>query len=420
MCRNIKTLANFEPVLLVAAVLLSSAVTANAQTSPQDYPQWRGHTRDGAASAFAEPKVWPDRLTLKWKVDVGEGYATPIVVGGRVYMVTRRGGNEVMAALDAESGKTIWDTTYAAPHKINGGAKAHGQGPKSTPLFYNGKVYTLGITGIISSFNASDGKLLWQKPAPPAETLYNNSAMSPIADRGAVIFHVGGHDNGALTAFDANTGEIKWSWNGDGPAYASPIIADLNGTRQVIALTQRNIVGVSADTGTLLWRRPFANQFSNHAISPIVFEDTIIMSGYEMGVTAFKPVKRGDVWATETRWETKDVSMFMSNPVLVGGTLYGLSQRSSGQFFALEARTGKVLWLGPGREATNTAIAKAGDLLFLLNDDAELIVAKSNPSGLKALRRYTVADSATWAQPVISGGRVFVKDVSALSLWTLN
>jgi hypothetical protein len=97
-----------------------------------------------------------------------------------------------------------------------------------------------------------------------------------------------------------------------------------------------------------------------------------------------------------------------------------LSQRANGQFFALDARTGKVLWLGPAREATNTAIVKAGDLLFLLNDDAELIVAKSNSSGLETFRRYKVADSATWAQPAISGSRVFVKDLSALTLWTLN
>jgi outer membrane protein assembly factor BamB len=407
-------------LVLTAAILSGSAASVTAQTSPRDYPQWRGHNRDGAASAFVEPKSWPDRLTLKWKVDVGEGYGTPIVVGGRVYTHTRRDGNEVMTALDADTGKIVWERSYPAPHKISSGATAHGQGPKSTPLFYSGKLFTLGITGIVSSFNAADGKLLWQKPAPPVETLYNNSAMSPVADRGAVIFHVGGHGNGALTAFDAETGRIKWSWSGDGPAYASPIITESSGTRQVIAVTERNIVGVSADNGTLLWQRPFGNQFSNNSITPTLYRDTIIVSGYEKGVTAFKLVKRGNTWDTETVWETNEVSMFMSNPVLVGDTLYGLSQRNSGQFFALDARTGKVLWLGPPREATNTALVKAGDLLFLLNDDAELIVAKSNPSGFEALRRYTVADSATWAQPAISGGRVFVKDLSGLTLWTLN
>jgi hypothetical protein len=112
--------------------------------------------------------------------------------------------------------------------------------------------------------------------------------------------------------------------------------------------------------------------------------------------------------------------MFMSNPVLVGDTLYGLSHRANGQYFALDARTGKVLWLGQPRQATNTAVVKAGDLLFLLNDDAQLLVARSNPAGLKPMRTYTVADNATWAQPTISGDRLFVKDVSTLALWVLN
>ena len=112
--------------------------------------------------------------------------------------------------------------------------------------------------------------------------------------------------------------------------------------------------------------------------------------------------------------------MYLSNPVVVAGTLFGLSHRARGQFFALDARTGATLWLGQPRQATNTAVVKAGHLLFLLNDDAELIVARSSRTGFESVTRYTVADRATWAQPVISGNRLFVKDVSSLTLWTLN
>jgi len=112
--------------------------------------------------------------------------------------------------------------------------------------------------------------------------------------------------------------------------------------------------------------------------------------------------------------------MYVSNPVVVAGTLFGLSTRARGQFFAVDAKTGRVLWLGQPREAENTALVKTGDLLFLLNDDAELIVAKASRSGFEPIVRYTVADSATWAQPTISGNRIFVKDVTALSLWTFD
>jgi hypothetical protein len=408
------------PAAIGLTIGLAWGSTVAAQQTPTDYTQWRGGTRDGSASAFTAPNTWPEQLTRRWKVEVGEGYATPLLVGNRLYTLTRRDGNEVMAALDAETGKSIWETRYPAPHKIAGGAQGHGQGPKSTPLFNDGKLYTLGITGIVSCFNAADGRLLWQKPAPSVETLYNNSAMSPIADRGAVIYHVGGHNEGALTAFDATTGNIRWAWRGDGPGYASPMIATIGGMRQVVAITQKAVVGVSADSGELLWERPWLTQFSNNAITPIVLDDVVVVSGFEKGVTAFRPVVRNGKWETETRWENAEVSMFMSNPVLVGDTLYGLSQRASGQLFALSARTGKVLWLGPPREATNSAVVKAGNVLFFLNDDGELIVARSNPEKLDVIRRYMVAESATWAQPTISGRRLFVKELSALTMWTVD
>jgi outer membrane protein assembly factor BamB len=404
----------------VLVLLLGAAATAAAQGAPTDYPQWRGRTRDGSASAFTPPRAWPEQLTRRWKVEVGEGYSTPLLVGNRLYTLTRRDNNEVASAIDAASGKILWQTSYGAPHTIATGARNHGQGPKSTPLFYDNKLFTLGITGIASCFNAADGKLLWQKPGPSVPTLYANSSMSPVANGSTVIFHMGGHEGGALTAFDARTGDVRWSWTGDGPAYASPVIATLGGTPQIITQTQNSIVGVSAETGELLWQRPFANKFANNAVTPLVFEDMVIMSGYERGVTAFAPVKRDNRWTTDVRWETQDVSMFMSTPVLVGSTLYGLSQRASGQFFAIDAKTGKVLWLGPAREATNASVVKAGDILFMLNDDAELVVARSDPAKLDVIRRYTVADSATWAQPVISGSRLFIKDSSSLALFTME
>ena len=122
----------------------------------------------------------------------------------------------------------------------------------------------------------------------------------------------------------------------------------------------------------------------------------------------------------ETVWATTEVGMYLSNPVIVGDTLFGLSQRSRGQYFALDARTGRVLWLGPPRQAMNTAVVKAGDLLFLLNDDAELIVARASRTGFEPVKRYTVAASATWAQPAISGNRIFVKDATSLTLWTVD
>jgi len=396
--------------------MLACAGAAAAQRAPQDYPQWRGVNRDGSASAFAEPATWPEALTRKWKVEIGEGYATPLVVGDTVYAFTRRNTSEVMTALSAATGKERWRTSYAAPYKPDTPAAAHGVGPKATPLFHNGRLFSLGITGIVSAFDAATGKLAWQTSDAPAHPTYG-TAVSPVADRSLVFVHPGNH--GPLTAFDANTGTVKWSAGGGG-AFASPMIVELDGVRQVVTMTQDSVLAVSLSDGTRLWEYPWQSRASPSAITPILYDDTLIISSQSMGVTAVRPSRRGGKWVVDQVWATRDVSLFLSNPVIVGDTLFGLSEKARGQFFALDANTGKVLWLGQPRQASNTAVVKAGNLLLLLNDDGELIVARSSRAGFEPLKRYTVADSSTWAQPAVSGNRIFVKDLTSLSLWTLN
>jgi outer membrane protein assembly factor BamB len=404
------------------ATLLASAVAAgplSAQTRPTDWPQWRGPNRDGVIASFTEPKPWPEKLTRKWKVDVGLGYATPVVIDSRVYMFARQGDEEVLAALDADTGKVIWRASYTAPFTISPAAARHEKGPKSTPTFADGKLFTLGMTGIVAAFDAATGRRLWQTPPSQPGPLYH-TAMSPLVDRGLAVVHVGSHGRGALTAFDVNTGAVKWHWDGDGPGYGSPIAADFEGTRQIVTLTQENIVGVSAATGELLWKRAFATQYSQNAITPILYGQTVIVSGLEKGVTAFKILKQNGRWATENVWENADVALYMTNGVIVQDTFVGLSHKRSGQFFALDAKTGRTIWTSAPRQATNAAISRAGDLLFILKEDAELLIARSGPRGLETVKTYSVADSATWSTPAVSGRRLFVKDVASLTLWTMD
>lgn len=322
-----------------------------------------------------------------------------------------------MLALEASSGRTIWRTAYPALFKMNPATKAHGEGPKSTPLFHGGRLFTLGISGIVSAFDATTGKVLWQRPASPVEPLYH-TAQSPIAVGDLVILHVGGHNSGALTAFEAATGKERWAWKGDGPAYGSPVMATLGGTRQLVTMTQQQVVGLDPATGLLLWQRPLKAFADANSFTPIIYDGTVITSARDAGINAFRPVKGAGGWSTEALWQVKDVEMMFSNAVVSGDRLYGLSWKNSGQVFALDPRTGKVLWTGAAREATNSAIVKSGDLLFFLHEDARLVVARGSAAGLERLKTYSVADSATWAQPTLSGNRIFIKDVAALTLWT--
>src|SRR5262245_20440667 len=146
--------------LVILLILLSSSVMFAQR--PGDWTQWRGPNRDGTAPAFTVPKAWPEKLTQRWKLEVGLGYSTPLIVGDRIYAFTRQGDDEVVAALEAATGKQIWSTKYPAPYTVIKAAMTHGPGPKSTPVFADGKIFTFGISGILSAFDAGTGKQLWQ------------------------------------------------------------------------------------------------------------------------------------------------------------------------------------------------------------------------------------------------------------------
>ena len=412
---------NFKRSALLGVVVSTGLVAAlGGQQRPADWPQWRGPNRDGALAAFTAPASWPEQLTQKWKVEVGLGYATPIVVGNRIYMFSRQGEDEVMSAIDPDNGKALWQTKYPVSFTMNSAAARHGAGPKSTPAFANGRLYSIGSAGAVTSFDAATGRQLWQKPGSSVQPMYTNNAFSPLVDRGLVIFHVGGQNQGALTAFDLATGDVKWSWAGDGPGYGSPIVADLGGTRQIVTITQGKVVGVDAATGALLWERPFVSSNFTNSITPILYGQTIIVSGNGGPTVAFTAAKRENQWVTENVWENAEVPLRLSNAVIVGDSLFGLSTRNMGQYFSADAKTGKTLWTSEPRQAGQAAIVRAGNLVFSLQDGGELVVFRSSPTTVEPVRRYKVAESDTWTQPVISGNRVFVKDVASLALWTLN
>lgn len=411
MTSNHRTLERMAILVVLTALATSAAA--------EDWPQWRGPNRDGAVASFEAPTSWPAALTELWKVDVGLGYATPLLVGDRIYMFTRQGEDEVMMALDPGSGEVIWRTTYPAPFEMNSATSRHGPGPKSTPAFAEGRLFTLGMSGLVTAFDAETGRQLWQHPAPPVQPNFH-TAMSPIVEGNLMIVHIGGEGDGALTAFDVATGDVRWSWDGDSPAYGSPMIFELGGTKQVVTFTHKNFVGVSLATGELLWRRPFETRSDTTSQTPILYKDMVVQAGRGNGITAFHVVPDGDGWRTEDVWHTDEVSLHMANAVAIDGVLYGLSHLNSGQYFGLDLDTGQVLWTSDPRQADNAAIVRAGNTIFSLEDDAELVVLRSSRSGFEVLERYEVAPSATWTQPTIFDDKVFVKDVSTLALLSFN
>jgi outer membrane protein assembly factor BamB len=368
-------------------------------------------------SAFV-PAAWPKTLKEEWKVTVGVGHASPVESDGRIYVFARQGEDEVLLCLDSTTGKEIWRSSQAISYEMHPAALGHGKGPKSTPVVSNGTVYTFGISGVLSAHDASSGKLKWRrefsKEYPKTSPLFG-TAMSPLVDSGLLIAHVGGHDKGALTAFDAETGAVKWSNNMDGPAYASPIIVTLAGVRQIVTFMQKDIVGVDFATGQLLWKLPAKTQYDENCNTVITYKDLLIFSREEQGLAAIRLVKQGAEIVPQQVWNNKEAELYLSTPVLQGNLLFGMTARQKGQFFAVDADTGKTVWQSPGRMGENAAILNLGGkaLLFLTND-ANLIVQPVVAKAYSPVAQYSVAASPTWAHPLVLGRRILIKDETTL------
>ncbi|MDP2320318.1 MAG: PQQ-like beta-propeller repeat protein [Acidobacteriota bacterium] len=401
------------------------------------------------ASSFTAPAAWPAQLTKRWQATVGLGHASPVVSGDRVVIHTRLANREVIAAYDLQSGKQLWQDGVEAPYTMNSAALGHGPGPKSTPAIADGRVFTLGISGIFSAHDLTTGKLLWRKNAPPTPPEFG-TASSPVVDGTTVIAYLGPSTSlrasgrlGALTAMDVATGAVKWQWTGDGPAYASPILATLGGTRQVITQSQNKLVAVNAANGQLLWEVAIKTPYEQNSVTPVILSpgnpstfapgasadkkglppqsspgDLVLYAGLENPTIALRVTKAGTRWTATSAWRNEDVAMYMSSPAVSGAAVYGLSTKNRGQFFAIDTATGKTLWTTPGRQAENASIVRAGEYLLMGTTNSELVVARANPARFEEVRRYTVADSAMWAHPAFAGRTIIVKDVDQLIAWT--
>lgn len=401
----------------VACLLFGAAAFA------QDWPQWRGPARDGQAVGIVAPKSWPKELKRAWRASVGIGHASPVVAGGRVFVFSRIGEEEALSAFDLATGKQAWQQRYPAPYSMNSAATSHGKGPKSTPLVSGGRVYTFGISGVLSCFAAETGQVVWRKDFTgqfkSTSPLYG-TATSPVLEGGLLIVHVGGHDDGALTAFDPATGAVRWAFKGDGPGYASPVAADLAGTRQLVTETQTRVVGVDPAKGGLLWSIPFTTAYDQNAVTPLFVGDTVVFSGENSPVRAVRPARKGAAFEAGPGWESSEAAFYLSSPVAVGGRVIGFSHRKKGQFVALDAKTGRAIWTSEGRQGDNAALVALGTSVLALNSEGQLVVFDGTAGAYAPLATYDVAESATWAHPALVRGGILVKDVDSLTLWKLE
>lgn len=406
------------PALFAALALVASGsvVSLGAQ-----WPQWRGPNRDGIVPASQTPKTWPAQPTLKWKQSIGEGYSSPVVSNGRIFVHSRTSPAEFVTAFDLAAGKQLWTARYEAPFTKSQYARQMSGGPFSTPLVSNGRVFTLGVTAILSSFDAATGELKWRKDYSKEVStakLFTGTAMSPLVDSGLLIVHVGDDTAGAFRAYDPMTGAEKWTLPGHGPGYASPVAVTVPGTsRQFVTMTDGAVVGVDVTSGRLLWSLPFPDEWHENVVTPVVAEDVLVISGTRKGTFGYRLTKSGP---PAQLWHNPDLAMYLSSPVADGAVIYGFSTRRKGQLFCLDARTGKARWTTEGRFAASASLVGAKPNLVVLTTDGELVVVKQSPDAFEEVRRFKVADSQTWAHPVVLGSELVIRSADSIAVWSLR
>jgi outer membrane protein assembly factor BamB len=383
----------------------------------QDWPQWRGAERDGRVSGFAIPATWPEKLQLRWRRPVGLGDATPALVGDRLYVFGRVEAEEVIACLAAADGREIWRHAYAA-EPVTGPAEKYA-GPRSSVAVAGGRVVALGVGQALSCLDAATGQVAWRREALTKGVPRFFNAMSPLIVDGTVVVHLGAKDDGLLLALNLATGEAKWQWAGEGPAYSSPIVAGIAGERQLLLQTEKSLRGLRWDDGRPRWEivtSPKPGYWNS--VTPVVAGDVVYSTGQGTGLRAAR-IERGggDTWEARPLWHNEDLGTVYNTPVLKDGFLYGLSPR--GQFFCLEAATGATRWLHAPRLSNFGAVVDGGPVLVALVEKTGLHVLQPSPEGHREIARYAVSETPVYSHPVLAGRRIFVRDRDTVALWEL-
>jgi outer membrane protein assembly factor BamB len=411
--------------LPLAAVCLVASLAPSAAKEAPLWPGWLGPERNGIVSHFDPPTQWPKELNRLWSQELGQGYASTLVAGDKLYHHARQGDDEVVWCLDLKTGKPHWRKSYMVAFTPGGGGQAHGKGPKSSPALSEGRLFTLSVTGVLSAWDAESGDLLWRedfKDRYRKNQPYWGVSTSPVVDGPRVIVQTGDDESGALVALDVTTGKEVWSYDEDPTSYSSPIVADLGGVRQVIEWNQQALIGVESATGKLLWRYDFAQQRNKqNTATPLIHKDYLVLGGEDRGLRSVQPQLDADgQWTVTERWRQEDVAFDMSTPVIVDDLVFGFSHYRRGQFFCLDPEDGKVLWKGDGRAGENVAFLGIQDHVIALIDRAELQVLRPSREGFESVATYEVADAPTWSPPILLQDAILIKDVENLHLFSFR
>ena len=404
---------------------LETTRTTTVEIGPNDWPEFRGRKRDGVATGPALSRDWAKHPPkLLWKQPCGPGWASFAVAGNVAVTIEQRNDNEAVIAYDVDTGAEVWKHEYPARFREPLG----GPGPRATPTIVGGEVFSLGAKGDLVCLDGATGKLKWSANILGGRpNLQWGMSGSPLVVDDMVIVNPGRQSDtptgqGAIAAHDRKTGTKVWETGDTKAGYASPMLTDLFGHRQIILFDGKQVGGFDVLDGTPLWNYPWdkTNQDINVA-QPLVFDDgrVFISSGYAVGCAKLQLRNIGGrIWTVNEVWrnENKPLRCKFTNPVEHRGFIYGLDD---GRLACIEAESGKLRWkdgnYGHGQ------LVRWDDLLIILSERGNLVLAEATPDHHRELGRIKAIEAErTWNVPALANGRIFVRNDREMACFDLR
>jgi hypothetical protein len=384
---------------------------AAVKTGP-DWPGFRGPERDGISRGVRIETNWSASPPVElWRRPIGPGWSSFAVRGGRLYTQEQRGDDEVVACYEATTGAPVWTHRDAARFfESNGGA-----GPRGTPALGDGRLYTLGPTGILNALDAGDGALVWSRNAASdigAKVPTWGFSSSPLVVGDVVIVAV----SGTLAAYDLATGAPRWSGPPRGESYSSPQLMTIGGVAQIVQLSGDGATGMAPADGQLLWEHPWKG-FPIVQPAQTADGDLLITASGESGMRRIAVAHGPAGWTVEKRWGSNELKPYFNDFVVHEGHAFGFDGRI---LACLDLQDGKRKWKGGRYGNGQLVLLPEQELLLVLSEEGELALVRATPDPFKELARWKALEGKTWNHPVLAGDVLLVRNGEEMAAFRLS
>jgi outer membrane protein assembly factor BamB len=403
----------------------SSGVRLDWRETPQDYPAFLGGRAWAEVEGVALDPDWKQRPPrLLWKQPIGAGWSGFAVVGDYAVTQEQRGEEELIVCYEARTGKVAWTHSDSVRWDPRGSGALGGIGPRATPTIHQGRVITQGATGLLNCLDAATGKLLWSHDTlaeHDADQLMWGKAGSPLIVDDRVVVSVGA-PGASLVAYDVATGSVAWKAGSQRSSYATPVLTELLGVRQILVTNEGFVTGHRADDGQVLWEvsRPSLSDSSAASSNPTPIADDCVLltKGYGLGGEVIKLSRQGKSFSAETAWKNPAVlKTKMSNVVVREGFAYGLDEE---MLQCVDLQTGRPRWKKRRRpEFGYGQVTLVGDALVVLSEGGEVILAEATPKKYVELASMPAIEGITWNTPAIAGNLLLVRNAEEAAAFEL-